>query len=340
MAGTPTVNLFVALHTPQDLSRCAAVSKHWSRCAAAALLQRRRDLSLGAEPVQLQCVNTVDGEPFPAATYIPTCRGADEPTRMLLEGAETEGCTCTTGDCHENASSCACLGVLGHRLQYDGHGRLLAAMAQPLGRAAAAAELPAVFECGERCRCDAASCGNRVVSRGVRVRLQVFKSARRGWGVRALEALPRASFVCEYAGELLSVSEAKRRRAAAPRGDNYMMVVNERLAGEARTWRTTIDPTYAGNVGRYLNHSCRPNLLHALVRLGSSVPRVAFFCARDISAGEELTIFYGTYADRGGPAAAAPGREGGKQSRGRPCLCGEAECLGFLPCDCEFEETR
>ena len=167
------------------------------------------------------------------------------------------------------------------------------------------------------------------------MRLQVFKSRRRGWGVRTLEALRRASFVCEYAGELLSVSEAQERRAAATRGVNYLMVVNEALhRGGAAAWRTAIDPSAAGNVGRYLNHSCRPNLRHALVRAGSWVPRVAFFCARDIAAGEELTFFYGEPAGSGAGAASEPNRAGALSHRS-PCLCGEATCHGFLPCDPE-----
>ena len=155
--------------------------------------------------------------------------------------------------------------------------------------------------------------------------------------MRALEALQRGSFLCEYAGELLSSSEAKHRRASAAASDpNYLMLVNERrLGGDGDgspcSLRTIIDPTLRGNVGRFLNHSCRPNLMHQAVRTGSVVPRVAFFCLRDIAVGEELTFRYGDDGDDGA-AAAMPAAAGSRR-----CECGEAGCRGFLPADREFE---
>ena len=120
------------------------------------------------------------------------------------------------------------------------------------------------------------------------------------------------------------------------------MVVHERSApggGGARpalSLRTIIDPSAVGNVGRYLNHSCRPNLRHCAVRAGAAVPRLAFFCARDVRPGEELAFFYGEpQQQREGEAA--PGTRGGAVGR-RRCCCGEAECQGYLPCDSEFGE--
>ena len=75
-------------------------------------------------------------------------------------------------------------------------------------------QLP-IMECSERCRCDTTRCRNRVVSRGVRVRLAIFfTSDGRGWGLRAVEPLRRGQFVCEYAGELVSSAEAAARRLA------------------------------------------------------------------------------------------------------------------------------
>ena len=78
----------------------------------------------------------------------------------------------------------------------------------------------------------------------------------------------RGEFVCEYAGELLSSAEAARRqRRAVP---NYIFVVREH--SRSGTWRTIIDPTHTGNVGRFANHSCDPNLAVHLVRVASLVP--------------------------------------------------------------------
>ena len=67
-----------------------------------------------------------------------------------------------------------------------------------------------VYECTPKCA-SAANCRNRNVQHGVHASLQVFRTAKKGWGVRALHALPRGSFVCEYAGEVIRDDEAERR---------------------------------------------------------------------------------------------------------------------------------
>lgn len=58
-----------------------------------------------------------------------------------------------------------------------------------------------VYECGPWCGCDRARCQNRLVQRGIRVRLQVFQTEGRGWGVRCRDDLDHGTFVCIYAGE-------------------------------------------------------------------------------------------------------------------------------------------
>ena len=40
-----------------------------------------------------------------------------------------------------------------------------------------------------------------------------------------------------------------------------------------RLTRTIVDPTVLGNIGRYLNHSCCPNLAMLPVRVDCMVPR-------------------------------------------------------------------
>lgn len=66
-----------------------------------------------------------------------------------------------------------------------------------------------VFECGPWCGCDRARCQNRLVQRGIRVRLQVFQTDDRGWGVRCRDDLDRGTFVCIYAGEAQSASDTQ-----------------------------------------------------------------------------------------------------------------------------------
>ena len=56
-----------------------------------------------------------------------------------------------------------------------------------------------------------------------------------------------------------------------------------------RSWN--IDAKRYGNVARFFNHSCRPNVGSSFVHVGNEpFLRVAFFSACDIYSGDELTI--------------------------------------------------
>lgn len=55
-----------------------------------------------------------------------------------------------------------------------------------------------LYECNWRCRCHKQRCGNRVIQKGIKVSLELFKHKDMGWGVRARQAIPRGTFVCEY----------------------------------------------------------------------------------------------------------------------------------------------
>ena len=65
-----------------------------------------------------------------------------------------------------------------------------------------------IFECNASSDC-ALDCFNRVVGRGVRAQLQVFKTLGRGWGVRTLDGLRAGAFVCEYTGNIMLDQDAE-----------------------------------------------------------------------------------------------------------------------------------
>ncbi|NXS25012.1 SETMR methyltransferase, partial [Mystacornis crossleyi] len=195
-----------------------------------------------------------------------------------------------------------------------------------------------VFECNSLCRCGD-GCQNRLVQRGLRLRLQVFRTERKGWGVRALEPIPGGSFVCEYAGEVLGSAEAHRRmRAQTAQEPNYIIAVREHLH-DGRVMETFVDPTYVGNVGRFLNHSCEPNLFMVPVRVDSMVPKLALFAAADISAGEELSYDYsGRFRNLPGTSREHEPLEEENRLR-KPCYCGSSMCASFLPWDSSLFST-
>ena len=62
----------------------------------------------------------------------------------------------------------------------------------------------------------------------------------------------------------------------------------------------TIDGKNIGNVGRFFNHSCNPNLFVQNVFIETHdfrFPHVAFFAAKNLKAGEEITWDYSYEVD-------------------------------------------
>jgi hypothetical protein len=54
-------------------------------------------------------------------------------------------------------------------------------------------------------------CPNRIVQSGITIKLQIFLTDTKGLGLQTLEKISRGTFVCEYAGEIISLHEAKNR---------------------------------------------------------------------------------------------------------------------------------
>ena len=130
--------------------------------------------------------------------------------------------------------------------------------------------------------------------------------------------LIKGSFVCEYAGEIISAETAKKRSKKDKM--NYILYVVENFHREKKRI-FAIDPTSIGNIGRYINHSCDPNLSKKLVYVDEMYPRVALMAKTDIRPGTELTFDYGSIENRNSLS----------ENGGTKCLCGSKNCQGFLP---------
>ena len=229
------------------------------------------------------------------------------------------GCDCTTPSCDQN---CPCIQRFG--ASYTQEGKVILQPCEDLAKDKTDMMTKPVVECNSSCRCSS-DCINRVVQNGILHKLQVFKSDRKGWALRALEPILSNSFVCEYAGEILPFDEAKQRTKSLTKDDmNYILVVRETVH-KGEVIKTYIDPTHIGNVGRFINHSCSPTLFQVIARVENEIPRVALFTRKDIKAYEELTYSY--WGDRHDTGDSVD------RHLRKPCLCRSVGCTGFLPVD-------
>jgi uncharacterized protein len=142
-----------------------------------------------------------------------------------------------------------------------------------------------------------------IESRYTAFRLRIRRSRIHGFGVFALEVIPKGKLVVEYSGELISRAAARRRflRAWFSRGRRlYLARLNS-------YW--VVDGAQGGSGAELINHSCDPNLQWK--RFGG---RLFFVARRRIRRGEELLLDYSFRKD--GPRVV--------------CRCGAASCRGTI----------
>ncbi|KAL8231386.1 hypothetical protein R6Q57_001164 [Mikania cordata] len=292
------------------------------------------DISFGKESVPIACVvdehllgslHDDDGQsnscflPWESFTYV-TKSLIDQSVNLGSQSLQL-GCACAHSTCspkgcdhvylfdndYEDAKDMNGKSMKG-RFPYDDKGQIILE------------EGYLVYECNMYCSCNK-YCPNRVLQNGVRVKLEVFKTDGKGWAVRAGEPIARGTFVCEYVGEVIDKNESNKRRHRLGREDCSFIYeidasVNDMIRlieGEATY---AIDATKYGNVSRYINHSCSPNLENHQVlieSLDSELSHIGLYASRDISAGEELGFDY--------MYKAPPGE-------GRQCRCSAVNCRG------------
>ena len=143
--------------------------------------------------------------------------------------------------------------------------------------------------------------------------MEVFYTGNRGWGIRSLVHAPARTFVCNYHGTSFSLSfslrirvtyvvnmcfmsfegEYVRTSSVSQRGDHYS--AGTTYVFDLPCGIHSIDATECGNVGRFANHSCDPNMRPVPVHFGYHVkcfPVLAFYTTRAIRPGEEMTFDY------------------------------------------------
>lgn len=178
------------------------------------------------------------------------------------------------------------------------------------------------YECNINCNCYNSICGQRLVQFGPRRNMQIQYTGGKGWGLFTSTDVRMGSFICEYAGEIISANEAKQRYKKTKDNNlmNYIFCINESFGN--KNIRTFIDPLIFGNIGRYINHSCDPNCNLVPIRINNTIPKLCIFSKQDIEANQELTFDYGD---------GSLGFDISKTSNKINCLCTAKSCRGYLP---------
>ncbi|KPI96426.1 Histone-lysine N-methyltransferase eggless [Papilio xuthus] len=183
-----------------------------THCLAEFVLNNCNDLSHGKEIVPVPCVNYYDGS-LPEFCSYNTERTPTAGVPLNLDPNFLCGCDCED-DC-EDKSKCACwkMTLEGARtIGMEGDvGYVYRRLPEPLPSG--------IYECNSRCKCRN-TCLNRVAQHPLQLKLQVFKTDRRGWGIRALNDVPKGAFLCVYAGNLLT--DATANLDGLNEGDEYL----------------------------------------------------------------------------------------------------------------------
>ncbi|XP_035560337.1 histone-lysine N-methyltransferase SETDB2 isoform X9 [Canis lupus dingo] len=178
------------------------------------------DISNGVESVPISFCNEIDNRKLPHFKY----RRTVWPRAYYLTSFSnmfTDSCDCSEG-CID-ITKCACLQLTARNAKtcpLSSNKITTGYKYKRLQR-----QIPSgIYECSLLCKCNRRICQNRVVQHGPQVRLQVFKTEKKGWGVRCLDDIDRGTFVCIYSGRLLSRSNVEKPGAATDEnGKDYIM---------------------------------------------------------------------------------------------------------------------
>ncbi|GKU95639.1 hypothetical protein SLEP1_g8972 [Rubroshorea leprosula] len=280
-----------------------------------------KDISQGKELFPICAINMIDSKKPPTFGYVTRMVYPDWFHTTLLEG-----CHCTYS-CSESGN-CSCVMKNGGQIPYTHDGAIVR-------------EKPLVYECGPTCKCPP-SCHNRVSQHGIKFELEIFRTKSKGWGVRSLNSIPSGSFICEYVGELLTDEEAEQRTAQDEYlfdiGNNYSHgdlwdglsalipdVQSSSSSQDVEDSGFTLDAAQYGNVARFINHSCSPNLYAQNVlydHQDKRVPHVMLFATENITPLQELTYHYNCKIDQVYDAYG--------NTRKKSCFCGSSVCTGRI----------
>ncbi|WJX93400.1 Histone-lysine N-methyltransferase member suvh2 [Trifolium repens] len=136
------------------------------------------DISNKRESVPVRLFNDIDDNQEPL--FYEYLRNTSFPQFVFHQSGKATGCQCVEA-CTDG---CFCSMKNGGEFPYNLQGLLVRGK-------------PLIFECGPFCSCPP-NCRNRVAQKGLKFRLEVFRSTQTGWGVRSLDLIQAGAFISEF----------------------------------------------------------------------------------------------------------------------------------------------
>lgn len=226
----------------------------------------------------LRVVNDVSCDPFPYNFTLVNSNLVPEGLEMKADGCQCTECCCCSENCSHNKKK----QKLAYRIDKKIQKQTVNMKNEKL----------IIHECNKNCKCGP-DCRNRVVQMGSDAKLELCYSINGcGWCVRAAAPIPKGTFVFRYVGEIIPGSEVPKR------GSKYIFDIDVEKPEGQQLGDFAIDGDKFGNLARFLNHSCDPNIRIVAVHIDSSnfrLHEIAFFTRRHVETGEQLSIDYGQH---------------------------------------------
>lgn len=180
--------------------------------------------------------------------------------------------------------------------------------ADPCGRTSDCINLHLNVECSKGVCPAGDRCKNQKLRNREYAGIKIIKTIHRGFGAVCTEDIAEDTLVSEYVGELIDSAEFNKRMNAKilnKEKDFYFLTVEGDLY---------VDAGPAGNLSRFINHSCEPNCITRKVQVEGNT-RIGIFAKEFIKAGTELTFDYQMeFVD----------------NKKTACFCGASKCSGLI----------
>ncbi|RHN51327.1 putative methyltransferase chromatin remodeling SET family [Medicago truncatula] len=257
------------------------------------------DISNGKENIGVRLYNDIDSDLYPMQfEYLPKAAFP----MFLLPHSMTTRKKMRVIECSECVDGCVSSIMNGNTTPYSKSGILLK------GRSL-------IYECGPFCSCPS-HCRNRVTQKGIKYRLEVFRSNETSWGVRSLDPILAGTFICEFTGLVLTREQAEiltmdgehnsfiiypnrfLNRSTQEWGDLSMIDANH-VHPAYPTLDFALDVSMMRNVASYISHSPTPNVFVQLVLFDHGnwmFPHLMVFAMENIPPMRELSLDHGVEA--------------------------------------------